>query len=291
MRSSLKHRHRLALTALVVLYSPSAFAQTYDLPDRVKERVDGIERDFEQAIRDKLPDFSLVRDDDDAARMHDTANMQAFMVTIDDAQQAQLQRAGSPPLIVTAHDRRTGVALDSCEVPCRLRSPKMPPALLVFYRYGTAPDYRGAEYYLYFDDPQPHFLRFNEVDHHVHRRECREQSDLDAQVEPDKDATPCVRVPPEIPDEAELSGHCDMSFDLSDQGDPINIVAESCTQQIYCEPSLEAVQRWIYLPKRVRGGAVQRGGMTTRVFYRMNDRKGNLTPTPTGDPVPCIGSV
>lgn len=271
--------------------SERAVAQYSGLSDRVVERIDDVERTFEAEMRADVPDFRLIRDINDV----DPEIDQRFVpveIVLADGQQSILDAPGAPPLIVTAHDRRSGKPLLSCTAPCTLASPRIPPAMIVFYRYGSKPKYIGAEHYIFRDDLDPYLLRFNEVDHLENWKACRDTfEDIRATVT-DADATPCVRIGPEVPDAAMQSGRCKMVFDISTTGEPINVFAESCTDVIYCDASQEAVNRWIYHPKLEAGEVKIRPGVETTVRFMIETVGGEVTPEPEdGLTSICVGTV
>lgn len=269
----------------------TASGQYPGLSDRVVERIEELERIFEADMRVDASRFRLIRDasdvDPEIGRLFEPVE-----IIITDEQQAILDEPGSPPLIVTAHNRRSGKPLLSCKAPCTLLSPKIPPALLVFYRYGTKPDYVGAEHYIFGDDPGPYELRFNEVDHLQNWEACRDEFDRLRESVTDADATPCIRIGPDIPEAAMQSGHCKMVFDISKTGEPINVFAESCTDVIYCDASQEAVNRWIYHPKLEAGEIKIRRGVETTVRIFIKNIAGEVVPEPEdGLTSICVGTV
>ena len=84
----------------------------------------------------------------------------------------------------------------------------------------------------------------------------------------DRDAQPLVRIPPVPPPDAQESGHCDMTFDVSPDGQPFNINA-NCTDRVFRRSSVRAVEKWKYQPKIQDGAAVGRTGVQTRLTYRI----------------------
>lgn len=88
----------------------------------------------------------------------------------------------------------------------------------------------------------------------------------------DRDAQPLVRIPPQYPPRAAergLEGHCTMSFDVTPDGTPTNIVATECTSSLFERTSVRAVERWRYEPKIQEGTAVWRRGVVTRIDYQL----------------------
>ena len=94
----------------------------------------------------------------------------------------------------------------------------------------------------------------------------------------DRDAQPLVRIPPQMPPRAEKSGHCRVRFDVSPEGQPFNVVATSCTQNVFERPSIRSVQKWKYNPKIQDGRPVGRTGVESKITFRLTDERGNIIP-------------
>ena len=94
----------------------------------------------------------------------------------------------------------------------------------------------------------------------------------------DRDAQPLVRIPGQMPQRAEKSGHCRMRFDVSPEGTPFNIDAYSCTQSVFKRESIKATSKFKYNPKIVDGRAVAMTGVETKITYRLTDDRGNIIP-------------
>ena len=94
----------------------------------------------------------------------------------------------------------------------------------------------------------------------------------------DRDAQPLVRIPGQMPPNAEKSGHCTVRFDVSPDGQPFNVQTTFCTQSIFKRPTIKSVERWKYQPKIENGVAVSRTGVENRVTYRLTDERGNIIP-------------
>jgi len=61
-----------------------------------------------------------------------------------------------------------------------------------------------------------------------------------------------VRIPPTFPPrflQGNHSGYCTVRFDVSPQGQPINIETLICTSDLLKEPTIKSVQKWKYAPK------------------------------------------
>ncbi len=88
----------------------------------------------------------------------------------------------------------------------------------------------------------------------------------------DRDAQPLVRIPPQYPPRAAergLEGYCDMAFNVSPDGTPIDIQATYCTSSMFERASVRAVERWRYSQRIVDGVAQTRTGVVTRIEYEL----------------------
>lgn len=83
----------------------------------------------------------------------------------------------------------------------------------------------------------------------------------------DRDAQPIVRIPPIMPETATLSGHCDVRFNVTIDGKPIDVKTTNCTDYIFELAAIESVQKWKYNPKIRDGRAMTRIGVETRVKF------------------------
>jgi len=75
----------------------------------------------------------------------------------------------------------------------------------------------------------------------------------------DKDAQPLVRIPGQMPDRAEKSGHCLMRFDVK-------------------RNSIKATNKFKYNPKILDGRPVAMRGVETKITYRLTDERGKIIP-------------
>ena len=92
----------------------------------------------------------------------------------------------------------------------------------------------------------------------------------------DEDAKPIVRVPPTMPPRAQRSGQCQMQFDVSAEGQPFNVVARSCSENLFERNSIRSVQNWKYKPKIDNGRPVARRGVRTTIRFTLKDERGNV---------------
>ena len=94
----------------------------------------------------------------------------------------------------------------------------------------------------------------------------------------DRDAQPLVRIPPQMPPRADKSGHCKVRFNVSPEGQPFDVVATYCTQNLFERPSIRSVQKWKYNPKIQDGRPVGRTGVESKISFRLTDERGNIIP-------------
>ena len=94
----------------------------------------------------------------------------------------------------------------------------------------------------------------------------------------DRDAQPLVRIPPQMPPRAEKSGHCRVRFNVSPEGQPFDVQATYCTQNLFERPSIRSVQKWKYNPKIQDGRPVGRTGVESKITFRLADERGNIIP-------------
>ncbi|AZG36329.1 MULTISPECIES: energy transducer TonB [Shewanella] len=67
-----------------------------------------------------------------------------------------------------------------------------------------------------------------------------------------------------------IEGYVQMSFDISEKGDPINIkVLKSVPEQTFDKAAISALSNWKYAPKVENGKAVVQQNMTVRLDFKM----------------------
>ncbi len=94
----------------------------------------------------------------------------------------------------------------------------------------------------------------------------------------DVDSQPLVRIAPIMPPPAEKSGHCNVKFDVSANGQPINIAVIYCSASIFARASSKSVQKWKYKPKIFNGASVIRKGVETQITFVLRDEYGKILP-------------
>jgi len=89
---------------------------------------------------------------------------------------------------------------------------------------------------------------------------------------------PLIRFPPLMPRDAQRSGHCNVRFDVSAQGQPFNVETLSCSQNLFARNTVKSVGKWKYRPRIENGQPVTVEGVTTKIKFRLKDGRGNVIP-------------
>ncbi len=97
-------------------------------------------------------------------------------------------------------------------------------------------------------------------------------------VNMDTEMLPIFRVPGTMPTRANRSGHCLMEFSVGANGQPYDVKASYCTQEIFRRPSIKAAQKFKYNPRQRNGQAVSVHGVRTKITYRLTDEAGHVIP-------------
>ncbi|MCC5981623.1 MAG: energy transducer TonB [Oceanicaulis sp.] len=88
----------------------------------------------------------------------------------------------------------------------------------------------------------------------------------------DRDAQPLVRIPPNYPVRAAergIEGRCEVTFDVTPEGNPTNVRILSCTNSLFERETIRAVERWRYEPRVQDGVAQWRRGVVTHFDYNL----------------------
>lgn len=93
-----------------------------------------------------------------------------------------------------------------------------------------------------------------------------------------KSGEPRARIPPIYPAGGSRSGHCKVSLDVTPKGKPVNVKAISCSEAIFSESSVKAVQKFRYNPKLEDGRPVWMRGEEIKITFRLMDINGNVIP-------------
>lgn len=101
----------------------------------------------------------------------------------------------------------------------------------------------------------------------------------------DQEVKPIVRIPPIFPNrflQGDVSGYCDVQFDISAEGKPFNVSATLCTNDQLKAPTVKSVLKWNYAPEMRDGQSVSRTGLKTTIRFDLQDERGRLLPLPAG---------
>ncbi len=90
---------------------------------------------------------------------------------------------------------------------------------------------------------------------------------------PDRDAQPLVRIPPQYPDRCQARAKSEeyvvLEFDVDPSGQPQNIKVIDDSSSCFRRAATRSVERWKYQPKIVDNKAEWRRGVVTRVTFRL----------------------
>jgi hypothetical protein len=224
---------------------------------------------FVEQIRQKFPDFRVVKK---IERFPERYNASVKLPI----RAASPMGSNTERALVTLHDGVTGEPMESCFSPCTLHKS---PGRLVFvfpYKPGhfTLPNEIQADPAGMYED-YPYWHGEYEVklgpdfrEAYVRGKMCeREFAKMDRT---DRDAKPCYRMPPPVPD-LEFSGYCKTVFDISPKGKVVNAKTTECSAKDFEITSLVAVSAWTYHPKIDRGMAVTRPGVEVTIRYDIMD--------------------
>ena len=101
----------------------------------------------------------------------------------------------------------------------------------------------------------------------------------------DKNPTPQVRIPPVFPNrfsQGNVSGYCRVQFDITAQGQPVNVETTMCTSSQLKSATVKSVQGWKYAPEIRNGRAVARSGLEATIRFDLRDERGEILPLPSG---------
>ena len=288
---------RTLAAALCLLAGPAlAGDRDHDVSEAEVARMLDEEAEILAQIRPQAPRYRFVRTEEDLPGQRGAS----MPVTLslperpEDPLPWQWLPDGDPPSVAALHGF-DGRPLDSCTMPCTLLVNPRRPAMLTFYRYGSTPQLRPV-FHIGPDmrpiiEPTEHVVQFgyNAVDALERRAVCRDRIAERVATGESTDAEPCLRVPPTMPQMAQRSGHCQMSFTVLEDGEVRDVVARECTELVFCDPSALAVSRWHYLPAIRFGKPVEQAELMTKMTFRLNDTDGSLIEEPDGPLIPCIG--
>lgn len=92
---------------------------------------------------------------------------------------------------------------------------------------------------------------------------------------PDRDAQPLVRIPPQFPDRCQGRAGAEervyLQFDVTPDGQTTNIEAIDSTNSCFNRSAERSVERWKYQPKIVDNEAQWRRGVQTVIIFQLAD--------------------
>ena len=90
---------------------------------------------------------------------------------------------------------------------------------------------------------------------------------------PDRDAQPLVRIPPQFPDRCQSRADSEevvvVQFDVTPDGQTTNIEAIDSTNSCFNRAATRSVERWKYQPKIVDNEAQWRRGVVTQIKFQL----------------------
>lgn len=103
--------------------------------------------------------------------------------------------------------------------------------------------------------------------------------DIGSGFNPDRDAQPIVRIPPQVSDFQRCIRSDDykiervvLEFDVTPEGQVANVRVVDSTDSCYERAAIRAAQRWKYNPKIVDGEAQPRFGVRTTIEFQVGEQ-------------------
>ncbi|MEP4051338.1 MAG: energy transducer TonB [Litorimonas sp.] len=257
---------RVFVTSCIVALNLSLFSMAFAQTPWLNSHLIQYEKSFEASLQERLRDFRLMKrlgDFDERLNATEVVSVSSDSV-------------GG---IVGLHDIRTGEPLESCQSPCELHIDTTRRYMLVYYKRGYYPDYFFLENGELTKDVS---LGHNYINIYRQHRKC--WRDFKASEKIDRDAIPCVRIQPKFPKFIDRSGHCEMIFDVSEGGRPINIRTKSCSDPRFERTTIQTIRWWFYDPKVERGSAVMRPNVETKMVFQLMGLGGKILDE-NGEPV------
>ena len=257
------------------IYLPFAALLLASVPSLAQaQSSEEIEALFVESVRNKFPKFRIVkRIEDFPERFNASVELPIRAVK---PSGSRTERA-----LVTLHDGKTGEHMESCFTPCSLYKAPEHPVFVFPYKLGyfTFPNAIEAdpaamrEIYPYWDEDYDVKLGPDFRKAYYRGKICEGESEKLGKT--DRDAKPCYRMPPPLPD-GDFSGSCKVIFDITPKGKVENAKATECTDSKFEFPSLIAVNAWSYHPKIECGTAVTQYGLRTTMKFDVTDFDGTL---------------
>ncbi|MEO1150401.1 MAG: energy transducer TonB [Pseudomonadota bacterium] len=99
--------------------------------------------------------------------------------------------------------------------------------------------------------------------------------DIGTGFNPDRDAQPLVRIPPQYPERCQARAKSlefvIVQFDVDTQGVPQNIQVVEASSSCFNRAAVRSVERWKYQPKIVDGNPEWRRGVVQRISFQLSD--------------------
>lgn len=99
--------------------------------------------------------------------------------------------------------------------------------------------------------------------------------DIGTGFNPDRDAQPLVRIPPQYPDQCQRSAKSSetvtVEFNVTPEGTVVNPQVLDSTNTCFNRAALRAVERWRYQPRIVDNQAKPRFGVRTSLVFNLAD--------------------
>lgn len=99
--------------------------------------------------------------------------------------------------------------------------------------------------------------------------------DIGTGFNPDRDAQPLVRIPPQYPSQCQRTARAIetvvVEFDVTPEGAVINARVLDSTNSCFNRAAMRAVERWRYAPRVVDGNAQPRFGVRTAIDFGMEE--------------------
>ncbi|MEO0851610.1 MAG: energy transducer TonB, partial [Pseudomonadota bacterium] len=99
--------------------------------------------------------------------------------------------------------------------------------------------------------------------------------DIGTGFNPDRDAQPLVRIPPQYPERCQARAKSlefvIVQFDVDTQGVPQNIQVVEASSSCFNRAAVRSVERWKYQPKIVDGNPEWRRGVVQRISFQLAD--------------------
>jgi len=167
--------------------------------------------------------------------------------------------------------------LDMCITPCSLNMNVSDKYNMIIYKYGFEPQHGWVDTGIWpADDTMTIPLGTDWLKTYKEQKKCFDKNE--ARLSEDQDAEVCNRIPPQMPRQAQKSGHCNVMFNVSKTGYPTDVEALNCTDPIFKAPAINSARLWYYYPKVENNSFVERRNIRNKITFRLTDESGELIP-------------